>query len=218
VEFKKGYHFSGQLATQQKDREALIGPNAGTSATATRPERRGVSRQRQIKAAKEAVSTLELAKRLCGASGRLEGARWRARCPLPGHEDHSPSFTVYLATNSWYCFGACQRGGDVLDLAAAAWGYERHEVAMAAADLLYEFGHRIPEQPPSWYAKQKRQKPARDADEEAKIRHLQRRVFRRFEPLLESIEDDQERNEEANLLWEASREISVLVWAGRRSA
>jgi hypothetical protein len=40
----------------------------------------------------------------------------------------------------------------VVDLAAAAWGYGRGEMAMAAADLLREYGHPIPERPASWYA------------------------------------------------------------------
>lgn len=38
------------------------------------------------------------------------------RCPLPGHNDSTPSFWVYPASRSWYCFG-CATGGDVFDLA-----------------------------------------------------------------------------------------------------
>ncbi|MCL5952152.1 MAG: CHC2 zinc finger domain-containing protein [Chloroflexi bacterium] len=36
----------------------------------------------------------------------------QARCPLPGHDDTGPSFTVYVQSQSFYCFG-CNRGGDV---------------------------------------------------------------------------------------------------------
>ncbi len=43
---------------------------------------------------------------------RPTGRLLQARCPLPGHEDKEPSFTVYPATQSCYCFG-CNRGGDV---------------------------------------------------------------------------------------------------------
>jgi hypothetical protein len=106
------------------------------------------------------------------------------------------------------------RGGDVIELARFLWGYEKHEVAMAAADLLHEFGHPIPERPASWYAKQKRQKPIRNAIEEAKVRHTQRRVFRTFTPLIEAIGDEEERRAETEYLWDAAGEIAVLIVAG----
>lgn len=45
------------------------------------------------------------------ANGRLVG-----RCPLPGHNDSTPSFWVYPESRSWFCFG-CNSGGDVFDFA-----------------------------------------------------------------------------------------------------
>jgi hypothetical protein len=47
---------------------------------------------------------------------RLNAGKWKGKCPLPDHEDDSPSFWVYPETRSWYCFG-CNRGGDVIDFA-----------------------------------------------------------------------------------------------------
>ena len=47
--------------------------------------------------------------RLRGGVRRLEG-----RCPFPGHQDDTPSFSIYLDTQRFYCFG-CHAGGDVLD-------------------------------------------------------------------------------------------------------
>jgi DNA primase len=178
---------------------------------------RGVSHRRSIDAAKDKVPVVDLADLLCGPGQmRKVGERWVARCPLPGHEERTPSFTVYPETNSWYCFGACQRGGDVVDPAAAAWGYGEGEMAMAAAQLLTEFGQPIPERPASWYAKQERQKPIRDALEEAEIRHVQRRVFRIFlHRYVERIEDDGERREEIERVWDDCREIAVQILAGR---
>lgn len=44
---------------------------------------------------------------------RRTGTTLIGRCPL--HDDHKPSFAVYPATNSWYCF-AEGRGGDVINL------------------------------------------------------------------------------------------------------
>lgn len=104
-----------------------------------------------------------------------------------------------------------------MDLAAAAWGYGRGEMATAAADLLHEYGREIPDRPASWYAKQARQKPIRNAIEEAKVRHTQRRLFRIFLPLIEEIPDEQERREETEYLWDTAEEIAVLTVAGRRS-
>ncbi len=43
------------------------------------------------------------------------GERLWARCPLPGHEEDTPSFVVYPGDRGWYCFG-CQRGGDLFAL------------------------------------------------------------------------------------------------------
>jgi CHC2-type zinc finger protein len=181
------------------------------------PERRRLSGRSVIEAAKE-IPTLDLADRLCGPGQmRKVGKEWAALCPLPDHTERTPSFTVDPGKNVWFCFG-CLRGGDVVELARFAWGYEKQEAAMAAANLLHEFGHPIPEKPASWYGKQRRQKPARDALQEAKIRHLQRRVFRIFLPMIEEIEDEDERRTEIEFLWDAAQEIAVCLWAGRRAA
>jgi hypothetical protein len=87
------------------DRASQVYPTkewkAPTTSTPSRPERRGVSRKPVIEAAKEAVPTIDLADLLCGLGKmRRAGDRWVARCPLPGHEDRTPSFTVYTETNS----------------------------------------------------------------------------------------------------------------------
>jgi DNA primase len=186
----------------------------------SRPERRGVSRSRVIAEAKKNVHSVDLAERLCGPGGmRKVGDRWEARCPLPGHEDRTPSFTVYTKTNSWFCFGACLRGGDVVDLAAAAWGYGRGEMAMAAADLLHEFGHPIPERPKSWYRKQKRQAPIRAGIEAAIIHVARQRLYKRFfEPLVLASTNEDDRAHDAQLLWERTLPIAEdLVGAMMRS-
>ena len=138
-------------------------PDGKTARTreVSRPERRGVSRRSVIKEAKTLVPTLDFADRLCEqAQMRKVGKEWAARCPLPDHEDRSPSFAVNPEKNVWFCYG-CLRGGDVVELARFAWGYDKSEVAMAAANLLHDFGYEIPERPASWYRKQHRQDPVR---------------------------------------------------------
>jgi hypothetical protein len=194
-----------------------------SSAHSRQPERRGVSRRTVIEEAKEKVPVIDLVDLLCGPDKmRKVGQRWVSRCRLPGHYEKSPSFTVYPETNSWYCFGTCQRGGDVVDLAAAAWGYGEGEMVMAAAALLHEFGHEIPQRPPSWYAKQTRQKPVRDAIDRARFEHLRRRLFRAlFKPSMLAIEDEEEREAEYRILWEATEPLAEMLLrdlSERRSA
>jgi DNA primase len=173
-------------------------------------EHRGVSRRRVIEKAKEKVPVIDLGERLCGPGGlRKAGKEWVGRCPLPDHEDKTPSFSVNPEKNVWICHG-CSRGGSVVDLARFAWGYERHELTMAAADLLHELGHPIPEQPASWHRKQERQRPVRNAIEEAWVKHYQRRLYRGFLPAIEDIDDVDQRRKEAELFWDAAYRIAVL--------
>jgi DNA primase len=167
-----------------------------------RPERRGVSTHMVVEEAKAKVSTLDLANLLCGPGQlRRVGERWVARCPLPGHEDRSPSFTVYFETDSFFCFG-CLVGGDVIELARHAWDYDKAEVATAAAMLLMEFGHQVPQRPLAWFRKQERQHQTRAAIEETKKNIVRRRLFRQLIlPLIDAIEDEEEHAREVDRAW-----------------
>ena len=181
--------------------------------TATRtPESRyrGVSYVKPISAAKEAVGVVDLADRLCSPSGlRRVGGTWAARCPLPEHEDKTPSFVVYPETESFFCFG-CLRGGDVVDLARYAWGYDEHLAHEAAAYLLMEFGHQPPQRPPAWYRKQDRQRHTREAIEETKKNIVRRRLFRHLIlPLIDAIEDEGEREQELERAWSDFRRLTA---------
>jgi hypothetical protein len=45
-------------------------------------------------------------------------------CPLPGHDDRTPSMRVYPdASRGFYCFG-CHAGGDIYNFASALWGLD----------------------------------------------------------------------------------------------
>ena len=179
-----------------------------------RPERRGVSRKRVIEAAKEAVPVIDLANLLCGPCGlRKVGNRWVGQCPLPDHEDRSPSFTVYPETNSWFCFG-CLRGGDVIELARFAWGYDKHEAPMAAADVLRTFGQPIPKNPTSWFRKQERQKPIRDGIDAAIIHVARRRLYKKYcEPIVLASTNEEDRAHDAQLLWERTEPLACYLVA-----
>ena len=178
------------------------------------PRYPGVSYTRPIDVAKEAVPVIDLADRLCGPGGlRRIGKEWVGRCPLPDHEDRSPSFTANPEKNVFFCHG-CLRGGDVVELARLAWGYDEREAHFAAAMLLLEFGHEVPQRPPAWHRKQERQKRVRDAIEEVKVRSAQRRLMRTLAPLMASIEDTEERREEALRIWCDLEEVARLVVKG----
>ncbi len=167
-----------------------------------RPERRGVSRRRVIDEAKEKVPVIDLADLLCGpAQMRRRGEEWLARCPLPDHEDRTPSFTTNPEKNLWWCHG-CLRGGDVVELARHAWGYSKAEVATAAAMLLMELGHEVPPRPDSWFRKQARQQSIRDGVEQVLREVKRRRLFRWCVlPVIDTIEDERERQQELERAW-----------------
>jgi hypothetical protein len=163
---------------------------------------RGVSYTKPIDAAKEAVPVIDLADRLAGPGKmRRVGNTWTTNCLLPKHEDRSPSFVVYPETNSWYCF-SCLRGGDVVELARLAWGYDEREAHTAAAMLLMEFGHEVPPRPPAWFRKQERQAAIRNVVEEARVEVMTRRLWHWiYEPILADLEDADERERVGDELW-----------------
>ena len=175
----------------------------------TMPERPGpASFRRQLDAVKEAARIEEVAAiygefKLAG-SGRLLG-----RCVSPDHTDRTPSMYVFPDEQRFKCFGiGCGAHGDVLDLVRLAEGVELWEAMMI---LSQRYGGELPEKPRAWFRRQKRQAPVRDAIEEALVEHFARRLFRRvFLLTVEQIEDEDERREEADLLWDACVEIAVL--------
>lgn len=80
---------------------------------------------------------------------RPAGRRLVARCPLPGHEDASPSFSVYPEEQHFYCYG-CNRGGDVFAFLQLVEGVSFRE----AVERLESHGgsitpRRVPAPPPA---------------------------------------------------------------------
>ena len=77
-------------------------------------------------------------------TGHQVGADGKTLCPLPGHDERTPSFHAYpTPEDGWHCFG-CQRGGTIIDLGAALYDIEPrgrgfHDIRRRlAADLLRE--------------------------------------------------------------------------------
>src|SRR5215216_7590056 len=135
-------------------------------------------------------------------------------CALPDHEDKTPSFYIY-PPGRYHCYG-CGGSGDVVDLEFHCGDYG--ELWEAMISLAVEYVVDLPGRPRRWFVRQERQKPVRDALEEVKVRHVQRRLYRLFAPVIERIEDQTERKAEKAQTWHELRQVAVLVVAGRRSA
>ncbi len=72
-------------------------------------------------------ATLDLAafiERQCFVTLERRGAQLWCRCPLPGHDDSTPSFAVHPVKQVWYCHG-CHRGGDIFSFLMHALGTDR---------------------------------------------------------------------------------------------
>jgi DNA primase len=162
--------------------------------------------RKAIAALKERVSCIDVADYHAAGRGdtwrRAGTARWTRRCILPGHEDKNPSFVVFEDTDSFYCF-ACQVGGDAITLEKLCGGHDATWTAVVELSLRYNVP--LPEHPRSWYAKQERQRPIRDAIYEAKVYAVRRRFYKRFfEPLILASLDEEDREHDAQLFWEAT--------------
>ncbi len=162
-----------------------------------------------IEQAKEKVPVEALAERLAGEPGERRGREVYYKCPLPDHDDQTPSFAVNAERGVWFCFG-CGRGGDVVSLAAFVWGYGEGEMVMAAAQLLHEFGHPIPARPQSWHRKQARQARVRDAIRQRRVEVLRRRLFRTcMLPLIRATVPEDELRAEMERAWRDFQTVPV---------
>jgi hypothetical protein len=171
--------------------------------------------RRAIAAVKEQISCLDVADYHAagqGGSWRREGVdRWRRRCILPDHEDKTPSFVVYERTNSFYCFG-CEVGGDAITLEKVCGGHD--ETWTAVHELARRYNVPLPERPRSWYAKQERQKPVRDAIEAAIIHVARRRLYKKFfEPIVLASTNEEDRAHDAQLFWELTKPLACHLVA-----
>jgi hypothetical protein len=100
---------------------------------------------------------------------------------------------------------------DLADLLAGA-GNMQGEAVTAAAEVLQTFGHPIPPRPARWHAKQSRQEKTRRAIEEAKVRRVQRRIYRWIlAPPLVNIEDEDEQRSEERRAWDDAGYIARLL-------
>jgi hypothetical protein len=170
--------------------------------------------RRQIEALKDAVRIEDVAVgygafRLMGA-GRLLG-----RCVAPDHHDRTPSTTIYTDTQRFKCYG-CGESGDVVDFVRLAEGGETWE---AMISLSTRYGVELPGRSAAWFDRQERQAPMRSKIEDVRTQVMMRRLFRWvFEPMLASIEDEDERAEMAARVWAEVLPLAVRMVEDRRGA
>jgi DNA primase len=170
--------------------------------------------RRQIEAVKETVRIEDVAAgygafRLMGA-GRLLG-----RCVTPDHEDRTPSMTIYTDDQRFRCYG-CGAHGDVVDLVRLAEG---GEVWDAMLSLSARHGVELPGRPAAWFDRQKRQAPMRSKIEDVRTQVMMRRLFRWvFEPMLATIEDEDERARMGAYVWADVLPLAVRMAEDRRGS
>ena len=165
------------------------------------------------RAVRDAVPIEEVARRYTKLEPFGGKAWFTGRCPFPTHEDKTPSFYIY-PPGRYHCYG-CGGHGDVVDLEFHCGDYG--ELWEAMISLAVEYDVELPERPRRWFARQERQKPIRDALEEVKVKHVQRRLYRVFAPTIEAIEDETELKAEKAEVWNDLRRVAALVVAGRRT-
>lgn len=170
-------------------------------ATAEHPRPCGFARL--LHAVREEVAVANLA---C-QSTTLEpfgGKAWfTGRCPLPDHEDRTPSFYIYPADHPggrWYCYG-CSRGGDVLDLYMSIRGLDDYKGALMELAGEYAILDSMPDRPANWHKWNGEKARWREKLRDVLAASYRRRIFRLYREYLAGISDAEEREEEARLIW-----------------
>lgn len=111
------------------------------------------------------------------------GLRLVGSCPIPDHEDDTPSFTVYQESGRWYCFG-CSRGGDVLDLFMVCEDWPEDAYGPALGAMAHKFGVELPQRPPAWHKWQDEKARIREAAKQRVAAIYQRRLTRVYAPMV----------------------------------
>jgi hypothetical protein len=128
------------------------------------------------------------------------GKAWfTRRCPLPQHEDKTPSFYIY-PPGRYHCYG-CGGRGDVVDLEFHCGDYR--ELWEAMVSLALEYGVELPSRTKAWHEAQGRRVTYLDWAYEVIGEELSRRVFKvSVLPFIDAITDQREREQVLERVWE----------------
>ncbi len=159
---------------------------------------------RSMEVVKERVPIEQVAREYFDA--RLAGPnRLLARCPSPEHEDRTPSFTLFLDTGRFKCFGiGCGIAGDVVDLEKICGGHDQLWTSMVALSVRYEVA--LPARSEKWRRWQGEKHTIERLGEDIRTQVRWRRLFKVMilnAPEIQTIKDPGERREEIKLCWEA---------------
>lgn len=156
--------------------------------------------ERSLRAVKDGVPIERVAAEYTELRQVGEG-RYEGRCPLPFHEDHTPSFVLYVGEDPhFYCFG-CHEHGDVIDL--EEWCGRHMEVWSAMVALSVRYGVELPGRSDRWLEATGRKEEYRDEANRVIGNVLKRRLFRVLVlPYLDAITDPRDRERELERAWE----------------
>jgi DNA primase len=103
----------------------------------------GSGRADRIPAILERVDLVAEVERRAGPGRRDGSARLKWCCPLPGHDESTPSFTVFAAARpaNFTCFG-CKRGGDVIH-------FTQYMDELSRADAIHRLAERLDDAQPA---------------------------------------------------------------------
>ena len=152
----------------------------------------------------KALKTVKRAVELTAYAGELttlrrSGATLVGCCPLPNHEDRTPSFTVWPDNDSWWCFG-CARGSDVIYLYYHLHGCS--EMWEALVGLSLECGVELPGCSESRHRATLRKAEYRDAAYRVLGDVPKRRLYRTLVLLyIDQIEDPEEHERGLERSW-----------------
>jgi hypothetical protein len=150
-------------------------------------------------AIRDAVPIEEVARRYTHLEAFGGKAWFTGRCPLPDHEDKTPSFYIY-PSGRYHCYG-CGGSGDVVDLEFHCGDY--CELWEAMISLAVEYGVELPGRSERWHKAQQRRVTYLDWAYEVIGEELSRRVFKvSVLPFIDAIIDQREREQALERAWE----------------
>lgn len=113
------------LQAEVESRRRLLNRYRGDPLAPTWPDARSERYERMKQTARD-LKTLWPIDRfvtdMVGVDLAPAGRSLKGRCPLPDHDERTPSFHVYPAPDDrWHCYG-CNRGGDIFELVGLLTG------------------------------------------------------------------------------------------------
>ena len=82
---------------------------------------------------KSKCNIVDIVGRYCVLQRKGQSNYW-ARCPLPGHSEKTPSFSVHEAGQFYHCFG-CNKSGDVVKFIEEVEALSFYEAVKFLADI-----------------------------------------------------------------------------------